>query len=108
MKLNQLRSHTAVIMAVTFIVLFLTGLLLFIAPHGPRSGLWNIMGLNKHQLQNIHLTFAFITIVLAAFHGYLNFRALKHYLTGSIKITLHPLLYAGAIAVAATTVGIML
>lgn len=80
MNMNQFRPYTAITLAVMFVALLMTGLLLFVAPHGPGSSRWSFMGLSKHQYKDIHLYLAFASVALVTFHGILNKKALAKYI----------------------------
>ncbi|MBW8190928.1 DUF4405 domain-containing protein [Neiella marina] len=100
MNLNRLRPYTAVILAFSFTVLMVTGLILFVAPHGPGSSQWAWIGLTKHQYKDIHLYLGFISIALVLFHVVLNKKPLTKYLAGKNENWGNPVLWAIAVIVA--------
>lgn len=94
MNMNRLRPYTAVTMALTFVFIGLTGLILFLAPEGPTGRGWHWLGLSKHQYKDIHLYLGALAVVLVSFHTYLNNRPLLHYLNQTTRGWKHPLVWA--------------
>ncbi|MEW5982931.1 MAG: DUF4405 domain-containing protein [Acidobacteriota bacterium] len=66
----------------SFIVLALSGLVLFVAPPGRVANwsIWRLVALSKAQWQAIHTIVAAVFLAMAAFHLYFNWRALRAYL----------------------------
>lgn len=78
---QSLRSLIAFIVIWSFLILTLTGIILYIVPRGSISHWidWNIIGLGKHKWANIHMIFGVVFILIAAFHLYFNWKPLKQY-----------------------------
>lgn len=66
----------------SFLVLFGSGIILFIAPRGRFANWndWTLMGLDKEQWILLHILFAIFFLVLSCFHIFLNRKALISYL----------------------------
>ncbi len=81
MKFRKIISLTAL---VSFIVLFLTGVVLFIQPHGRVAYWvdWRLAGLSKSQWDSIHIHAGILFFVTIVFHIYFNWRAVVSYLKG--------------------------
>ena len=99
MNLNRFRPYTAVTMGVVFVVLLITGLVLYLAPYGPGSRGWEWMGLTKHQYKEIHLYLGLFCVALAVFHGALNVKPLTKYIRNQSNLWGHPLVWAAACVV---------
>ncbi|CAM3763857.1 hypothetical protein VA7868_03684 [Vibrio aerogenes CECT 7868] len=80
MNPNKFRPYTTLMLLLSFILIAITGFVLFLAPHGPGSGYWQWLGLTKHELKDIHLYLGFFAVALILLHGYLNLRPLSVYL----------------------------
>ena len=61
------------------IVVFVSGIALFIAPHGPHTYayLWSFLGLSKETWRKIHVVSGFILTGICLIHIWLNRKALK-------------------------------
>ncbi len=94
MNLNRIRPYTTVLLLISWILIALTGLTLYLIPHGPASRSWAWMGISKHEFKDIHFYLGIVAVLLISFHGYLNVRALKKYFTSKKDIWSHPLLWA--------------
>ena len=72
---------------VSFILLLLTAIILYIEPHGRVAywTKWNFLGLEKDQWGNIHIFAGLLFLVAGAFHLYYNWKPLIKYLSGKIE-----------------------
>ncbi len=64
-----------------FMLLCVTGLILFLEPHG-RVAYWTrwcFLGLEKDQWGNIHIISGFLFLIAGAFHLYYNWKAILGY-----------------------------
>lgn len=73
--------------AFSFIVLGLSGIVLYVAPPGRIANwsVWTLGALSKAQWQAVHTLFSFVFLVAASFHLYFNWKVLVAY----IKSKLH-------------------
>jgi hypothetical protein len=78
----QWRAMVSTLMALTFLALAVSGILLFVAPPGRVANWtdWRILGLTKHMWGGLHIWFATLFLGLTAVHLYFNFRPLMSYL----------------------------
>ncbi|HCT31459.1 MAG TPA: glycoside hydrolase family 18 [Bacteroidales bacterium] len=75
-----------------FIIIFLTGIVLYIAPAGRVSNWinWKILWLTKEKWQSIHTVFSFLFVILSIFHLFtLNWRIFWAYLKNKAAIGLN-------------------
>ncbi len=96
------RAFTSLCSLVSFILLSITGIILYIEPHGRVAywTRWNMLGLEKDQWGNIHLFAALLFLIASGFHLYYNWKPLIKYLSGKIETGLrykHELLISGLI-----------
>lgn len=80
-KKISLRALTSVYMVVSFIVMVISGLILYIAPPG-RVANWTeltILVLRKDQWQSVHTIFTFLFILVGGLHIYYNWKPILTY-----------------------------
>jgi len=67
----------------SFVVMSLSGILLFIVPQGRIAEWtdWHMLGLTKTQWGDIHITTSLMFLISGAFHIWLNWRTLVNYFT---------------------------
>jgi len=65
----------------SLILLSLSGIVLFFAPHGRIAHWvgWKFLFLSKEDWENLHTVFGFLFLTFAVFHIVFNFKALKKY-----------------------------
>ncbi|OQY30059.1 MAG: hypothetical protein B6244_02020 [Candidatus Cloacimonetes bacterium 4572_55] len=81
------RQLTSFIITCAFLVIAVTGLVLYIVPSGrvARWTNWMLFGLNKDQWGAVHTIFAFIFIISTAFHIYFNWKTLIGYFKKKVQ-----------------------
>ncbi len=81
------RKITSFVMLYSFIIMVLSGIMLFISPFGRLSMMikWEMLGLDKMQWQALHLIFMLIFMVGGVIHIYYNIKPIKNYLKGKSK-----------------------
>ena len=81
------RAFTSLCSLMSFILLLLTAIILYIEPHGRVAywTKWNFLGLEKDQLGNIHIFSGLLFLVAGGFHLYYNWKPLMSYLSGRIE-----------------------
>ena len=86
----------------SFLVLALSGLVLYVAPPGRIANwsIWRLVLLSKAQWQAVHTIFAFLFIVAASFHLYFNWKVLLAYLRSKLHEGLHMKREVGAASAA--------
>ena len=81
------RSIIDLLLTVTFVVLAITGIGLYLAPSGriANSLNWTFLGLDKETLTLIHTYFGFIMIGLVAVHLIIEFHSMLVMLRSALK-----------------------
>jgi len=81
------RAFTSLCSLVSFILLLLTAVILYIEPHGRVAYWikWDFLGLEKDQWGNIHIFSGLLFLVAGGFHLYYNWQPLIRYLSGKIE-----------------------
>ena len=81
------RKITSFTMLYSFIIMVLSGIMLFISPFGRLSMMikWEFLGLDKMQWQALHLIFMLIFTVGGILHIIYNYKAIKNYLKNKSK-----------------------
>ncbi len=84
---QSLRSLIAFLVTWAFVVLTVTGIILYIVPHGRIAYWthWSLAGLGKEQWGWVHMMFGGIFIVTGALHLYYNWKPFKKYLAERIS-----------------------
>lgn len=72
---------TSVLIAVSFIVLVLSGVMLFVSPPGRIANWtdWTLLGLRKQEWTALHIAFSLLFLVVAIVHVVLNWRPMVSY-----------------------------
>jgi len=68
----NIRAIISTALLITFIVVTITGIGLYLAPHGRHSSLWTFMGIPKYKLEQYHTISGFIMVGLIILHLYIN------------------------------------
>ncbi len=81
------RKITSFIMLYSFIIMVLSGIMLFISPFGRLAMMiqWSFLGLDKMQWQALHLIFMLIFTLAGLLHILYNYKAIKNYLKNKSK-----------------------
>ena len=81
------QAFTSLCSLVSFILLLLTAIILYMEPHGRVAYWikWNFLGLEKDQWGNIHLFSGLLFLVAGGFHLYYNWKPLMRYLSGRVE-----------------------
>ena len=95
------RAFTSLYMTFSFLVMIISGIILYLAPAG-RIAKWThiyILGLEKEQWQAIHTIFTFIFVIAGGFHLWYNWKPFMSYLRNKwhSTITLRKELYVSTI-----------
>ena len=77
------KGFASLLTTFSFIVMSLSGVLLFIVPQGRIADWtdWRMLGLTKSQWGDIHITTSLMFLVVGAWHIWLNWRTLLNYFT---------------------------
>lgn len=82
------RAFISIGLFYSFVIIFVTGIVLYLAPAGRVSNWvnWKLLGLTKANWQAIHTIFSFIFVILSIFHLFtVNWRAFWSYLKSKSK-----------------------
>jgi len=81
------RAFTSLCSLVSFILLFFTGIILYMEPHGRVAYWtnWSFLGLEKNQWGNIHVFSGLLFLLSGGFHLYYNWKPLMRYLSGKVE-----------------------
>ncbi len=81
------KGMTSFFMTLGFILLVVTGIMLYIVPAGRVANWvnWTMLGLTKTQWGNIHILAGFMLIIAGFFHIYFNWKPLKHYFYSKVE-----------------------
>lgn len=85
----QWRALTSVLISACFLLLMLSGAMLFVSPPGRIANWtdWTILGLTKGQWSGVHIWFAAIFVIAGVVHLVLNWRPFLNYFKN--KLTRH-------------------
>ena len=84
------RAFTSLCSTVSFILLCLTGIILYVEPHGRVAywTKWHFLTLEKDQWGNIHIYSGLLFLVAGGFHIYYNWKPLIKYFSSKIENSL--------------------
>ena len=84
MKIKKITSLTALL---SFLVLFLTSIILYIVPHGRVAywSDWRLWGMTKTQWGNIHINTGFLFLISICLHIYFNWKPIFSYLKNQTR-----------------------
>ena len=91
-KKFNFRGFISLYIALSFLVMTFSGVILFLSPAGRVANWsnWRLFGLLKSQWQAIHTIFTFIFVIAILFHLFFNWRPLFAYLKMKIGKTVLP------------------
>ncbi len=81
------RSLTAFIVTWSFLVLTITGIVLYVVPQGRVAYWvdWSLLGLQKTHWANVHMMFGGVFIAMGVLHLYFNWKPFKKYLAARVS-----------------------
>jgi hypothetical protein len=84
------RGLTSLIVVTSFLIMTITGIVLYFAPHGRVAYwiIWRFAWLTKTDWGNIHIISSIVFAIAGGFHIYFNWRAIINYFSGKIESTL--------------------
>lgn len=105
----RLRSFLSLLVALSFLIMTVSGLILFIVPPGRIANWldWRLLGLSKGQWGDMHITTSLLFVLAGAGHIWMNWKALLNYFRerASKTLTIKSEMVAAALLVAFFTVG---
>lgn len=108
------RNFTSLLATLFFLALFVSGVVLYVAPKGRVAHwmAWRLLGLDKDQWQSVHVNASLIFLIVMIFHLVINWRSFWKYcrsrLQKGIRISseLTAALVLGVVVVAASITGL--
>ena len=89
MRKNKQSSRSLIAFIVTwaFVILTITGLVLYVVPQGRVAYWthWSLLGLGKEQWGDVHMMFGGIFIIAGIIHLYFNWKPFKKFLADRVK-----------------------
>lgn len=84
-----MRKFISVTLFYALLFTLITGIVLYIMPHGRVAYWtdWHLLGLNKDQWESIHILFGLIMLVAGIWHLCLNWKAFKRYVWPKNKVS---------------------
>ena len=81
------RAFVTFYVVLSFLIIAVTGIVLFITPPGRIANWsdWRLLGFSKSQWQTVHTIFSFIFVVAASFHLFFNWRVILGYIARRIN-----------------------
>jgi hypothetical protein len=81
------RGWTTFVTTISFIVDFISGVILYIAPPGRVANWtnWNIWGLSKHEWGAIHTIFGYVLLIIIGIHIYNNWRIFWNFIWSKVR-----------------------
>ena len=81
------RSFVAFLVTWSFLLLTITGIVLYVVPHGRVANwtFWTLGGLGKGGWADVHILFGAVFIVAGALHLYFNWKPFKKYLAERVR-----------------------
>jgi len=85
------RGWTTFVVAISFIVDLISGVILYISPPGRVAHWtnWTIWGLNKGDWEAIHTIFGYILLIIIGVHLYFNWKILLNYIWSRVRKALN-------------------
>ena len=84
------RGLTSLIVITSFLIMTITGIVLYFAPHGRVAFwvIWHFAWLTKTDWANIHIVSSIVFAIAGSFHIYFNWKPLINYFAGKLESTL--------------------
>ena len=75
------RVLTSFFVTFDFLILLVTGVVLYLVPHGRVANWinWELMGLSKDQWTSVHILSVLLFLLVSIFHLIFNWKPFKHY-----------------------------
>jgi hypothetical protein len=82
-----MKKITSLTLAISFLVMTYSGIMLFLCPHGRVAywSNWHLWGLSKNQYGDIHTTSMIIFVLFGMLHVYYNWKPIVSYMKNSQK-----------------------
>jgi len=82
MKKFNMRAMVSFLITISFIIVLITGIGLYVSPSGriAREAHWNLIGINKWRIESLHDVFGYFLAFLVILHLYFNWKIFLSYL----------------------------
>ncbi len=106
----MLRKYVSLFLLYALIMLAVSGIILYIMPHGRVAYWtgWRLLGLDKDQWDSLHTIFGFLLIFFGFWHVILNWKSIINYLRGKAGIFTSKEFFITTAVVLVVTVGTVL
>jgi hypothetical protein len=88
----QTKGFTTILLAAAFVVMSLSGIILYLAPRGRVANWagWMMLGLEKQDWRGVHINLSLLFLIVAGLHLYLNWPLFLAYIKkkGSLALNL--------------------
>lgn len=103
------RAFVTFYVVLSFLVIAVTGIVLFITPPGRIANWsdWRLLGFSKSQWQTVHTIFSFVFVVAGSFHLFFNWRVILGYLAKRFQEGINKRRELGAAVTIGVTVFVM-
>ncbi len=77
-----MRKYSSLFLFYTLIAMIITGIVLYIEPHGRIAywGGWTFLGLDKDQWESLHLILGLVMLIAGVIHLIVNWKVIKKYI----------------------------
>ena len=82
------KGFTSLVLMIAFLVMSLSGILLYAGPHGPAPG-WTFLGFGKGVWKDLHMTSATLFLIAAVFHLIWNWSMFWGYIKKKAEASLN-------------------
>ncbi|MFN3595006.1 MAG: DUF4405 domain-containing protein [Thiobacillaceae bacterium] len=89
---HSMRAFTAFVVTWAFVVLTITGVVLYVVPPGRIANWlqWTLIGLDKEAWSHLHMLFGLVFILAGALHLVFNWKPFRNYLAARAGGQLRP------------------
>lgn len=106
------KGFVSLIVVWSFILLFITGIVMYIKPPGRIANWtnWKLLGLTKAEWDGIHTVFGWLFLIAGAFHLYFNWKVFTNYIKTKVRkgLNLKRELYLSSVITLLLILGIVL
>ncbi len=83
----KIRRTTSLTMLISFVLLLVTSVILYIVPHGRVAywSDWHLLGLSKTQWGNLHINLGILFVLTGMLHLFYNWKAVLSYMKNRVK-----------------------
>jgi len=87
MSTRQFKKVTSLTLLISFVLLMITSIILYIVPHGRIAywSSWNLWGLSKTEWANLHINIGYLFILFSLIHFFYNWKSIVNYLKNKLK-----------------------